>query len=95
MSEKTEAATSAPAKKDNKKKAAAAAAEDTSPMMQKKDKKAKWTVDRAIKAARRFDTEEAWSAGAPASYKAANAHGWVAACTRHMTAKTKPMRRSA
>ncbi len=96
MADKQEAASSEPAKKDQtKKKAPAAATEDTSGMMQKKESKQKWTVERAMKTARRFDTEDAWRAGAPASYKAASAHGWVAACTRHMTTKMKPMRRSA
>ena len=81
-------------KKEAKKTEKAAVVEETSGMV-KKSTKQKWSVERAVKAARRFESETAWSAGAPASYKAAMAHGWVAACTRHMNQKQKPMRRSA
>jgi hypothetical protein len=88
MADKAEATKKEPKKKET------AAQEETSGMMQKPTK-AKWTVERAMKAARRFDTEDAWKAGAPASYKAAISHGWVAACIRHMNAKVKPLRRSA
>jgi hypothetical protein len=40
-------------------------------------KKAKWTLQRCRKIARRFDTVEQWKFGAPSSYKSAEAHDWV------------------
>jgi hypothetical protein len=43
-------------------------------------KKSLWTLDRCKKYARRFSTESDWAAGAPASYKSAQAHGWIAQC---------------
>jgi hypothetical protein len=43
-------------------------------------KKSNWTLDRCKKYARRFKTELEWAEGAPASYKSAQAHGWVAQC---------------
>jgi hypothetical protein len=43
-------------------------------------KKSLWTLERCKKYARRFKTEIEWAAGAPASYKSAQAHGWVAQC---------------
>jgi tRNA G37 N-methylase Trm5 len=42
--------------------------------------KSKWTFDRCKKFASRFKTEMEWAAGAPASYKSAQAHGWVTQC---------------
>jgi hypothetical protein len=43
-------------------------------------KKSSWTLEKCQKFARRFKTEMEWAAGAPASYKSAQAHGWVAQC---------------
>lgn len=43
-------------------------------------KKSSWTLERCKKFARRFKTELEWAEGAPASYKSALAHGWVAQC---------------
>jgi hypothetical protein len=43
-------------------------------------KKSAWTLERCMKFAKRFKTEQEWAAGAPASYKSAAAHGWIAQC---------------
>jgi hypothetical protein len=43
-------------------------------------KKSGWTLERCKKYARRFKTEMEWAAGAPASYKSAQAQGWLAQC---------------
>lgn len=45
-----------------------------------KNKNSSWTLERCKKAARRFTNEAEWCAGAPAAYKSAVAHGWVAQC---------------
>lgn len=58
----------------------------------KKEKKSPWTVDRCFKAAKRFDSVEAWAKGAPSSYKAADAHGWVEKCSGHMQGARKYQR---
>lgn len=66
------------------------------PGMNSKKQKEKWTAERALRAAKRFTTEDAWMKGAPASYKAALSKGWHRDCTKHMTAtKTKKLKRSA
>src|SRR5262245_49876294 len=46
--------------------------------------KAKWTLDRCKRYARRFPSENVWAASAPASYKAACAHGWKDQCVAEM-----------
>jgi hypothetical protein len=48
----------------------------------------RWTVEACLKAAKRFDSVEAWAKGAPSSYKAAFARGYMDKCTAHMTGKT-------
>lgn len=47
---------------------------------QRVKKKSAWTLERCMKFARRFKSEMEWAAGAPASYKSAEAHGWIAQC---------------
>ena len=42
--------------------------------------KSSWTLDKCKKFARRFKNETEWASGSPASYKSAQAHGWVAQC---------------
>jgi hypothetical protein len=54
-------------------------------------KKSSWTLERCQKYARRFKSETEWAEGAPASYKSAMAHGWVAQC---MPTSTKTHRRA-
>lgn len=67
----------------------------------KKDKRVKqpWTLQRCLKAARRFATEEEWRQGAPSSYKAAHSHGWVKDCfaafRKPQEHAHEPMRKSA
>ena len=51
----------------------------------KKNAKQAWTLNRCQKAARRFANEADWKAGAPSSYKAATAKGWVADCKGHLS----------
>lgn len=48
----------------------------------KEKRKSRWTVEACKKAARRFDSREAWAQGAPSSYKSAVAHGWEAECLK-------------
>lgn len=56
----------------------------------KKTEKVRWTLQRCQKYARRFETEAAWAAGAPASYKSAVAHGWADQCRAELRGqKTK------
>jgi hypothetical protein len=67
MSEEKKAAT--PAKKETKKAEATNSREVI--------KKAKWTLQRCRKIARRFESLEQWKFGGPSSYKSALAHDWV------------------
>lgn len=64
--------------KGTAKKAPAAAAK------REKTKKSPWTEARCMKAARRFTTATEWESGAPSSFKAATARGWLKDCTAHM-----------
>lgn len=72
----------APKAKKEKKPAAGAAEGETVVHVHhaRVKSKSKWSLDRCKKYARRFKTEAEWSAGSPASYKSAQAHGWVAQC---------------
>jgi len=45
-------------------------------------KKSKWSLERCQKFARRFKSEAEWAEGSPASYKSAQAHGWIAMCIK-------------
>jgi hypothetical protein len=69
-------------KKDSKPKKVAPIAK-----METKSSKVPWSEARCLSKAKRFDSVEAWAKGAPSSFKAANAHGWVDACTSHMSGK--------
>jgi hypothetical protein len=62
--------------------------------MLKAEKKNKiaWTLERCQKVARRFSSEQEWAANAPAAYKSASSHGWVAQCTGKMGGKTSSVR---
>ncbi len=48
----------------------------------KEKKKSRWSLETCKKAARRFDSRDAWAQGAPSSYKSACAHGWEAECLK-------------
>ena len=63
--------------------------------MRTKEKKSKWSLERCTKAAKRFESVSAWEAGAPSSFKAASAHGWVDQCSAHMRATKGTLKRSA
>lgn len=74
------------AKKEKKAPAAAVDAADKVHEVKVRESKAsRWTLEACMKAAKRFDTVEAWSKGFPASYKAAVARGFDKQCTAHMT----------
>jgi hypothetical protein len=82
-------------KKEAKKEEAAAGGTDIGAGTTKKVEKQAWTIERVKRAAKRFTTRDAWRAGAPASYKAAEAKGWMNQCCGHMTTTTKSSRKSA
>lgn len=84
MSENKAAAPAAGA--DKAPKAKKAKAED---YMKPKSTKPEWTAERCAKYAKRFETVDAWKSGSPASYKAADAKGWVAQCSKHMTGSAR------
>lgn len=48
----------------------------------------RWNLPLCLKFAKRFQTEVEWAQGAPSSYKAAMARGFMAECTKHMSGKT-------
>ena len=59
----------------------------TSPQQEaKKEKKAKkvWTLEKCLKAARRFLSQEEWARQAPSSFKSASSHRWLDQCCAHM-----------
>lgn len=60
-----------------------------------KSTKTAWTLERCLKTARRFSSEKDWASGAPAAYKSAVSHGWVAQCTAKMPGAKTAMRKSA
>jgi len=71
-------------KKPQKKKSV-----EEAPAFGPKKEKAKWTVERCKKAAFRFTSVKEWEHGAPASFKAAHAKGWVAECSSHMKSQIR------
>lgn len=77
-----------PTKKAEAPKKDAAAGEEAggyeSGAVEKKSKKQPWTLDRCLRAARRFDSVSAWQKGAPSSYKAASARNWLDKCVAYM-----------
>lgn len=86
MGENKEAKTENAAGKGTKKKAAEGAGEElnlnTNNHATKEKRKSRWTIEACKKAARRFDSRDAWAQGAPSSYKSAVAHGWEAECLK-------------
>ncbi len=76
MSENKEA----PKKEKKEKKADGEGGEVVHVHNQRVKKKSAWTLDRCKKFASRFKSESEWAEGAPASYKSATAHGWIAQC---------------
>ena len=58
-------------------------------IIKKKSEKQQWTLNRCLSAARRFKNEADWKVGAPSSYKAAHAKGWLNQCNEQIT-KTHP-----
>ena len=63
-------------------------------VLKKKDEKKLWTLGRCQSAARRFANEADWKAGAPSSYKAAHAKGWLAECKGQMGGGAKPAKKA-
>lgn len=89
MSDKKEAkvASTAPAtnnKAENKNSKNEGKAKTTVVSPSAKVFKAKWTLDRCKRYARRFTTETVWASSSPASYKAAVAHGWRDQCVAEL-----------
>lgn len=64
-----------------------------------KEQKQKWTMARCRKVANRFKNEMEWKKGAPSSYKAAVAHGWVSEISAHLKSRSGssdgPMKKAA
>lgn len=64
-----------------------------------KEQRLKWTMARCRKVANRFKNEAEWKKGAPSSYKAAEAHGWVSEIAAHLKGRSgssdKPMKKAA
>lgn len=78
----------APAKEEAKGAKKEAKKKEGNPQGQAREekKKSRWTMEMCMKYARRFNSREAWQAGAPSSYKSAMSHGWVDACCAKMPA---------
>ena len=58
-------------------------------------KESRWTMALCQKFAKRFHSEQDFAVGAPSAYKAAMARGFLADCTKHMTAKPSSKKKSA
>lgn len=86
-------------KKEGGEKKEQAKAKKAAPVntLEVKKKKEAWTLEKCVKSARRFQSENEWSVGAPASYKSATSHGWVKQCVGAMSGAktTKSVRKSA
>lgn len=77
------------AKKQEAAAGAETGSEHTTPAQKKREEKqSRWTAALCMKFAKRFDNEMDWAAGAPSSYKAAVARGFLKDCTKHMTGKS-------
>ncbi len=55
-------------------------------------KKAKWTLQRCRKIARRFTSVKQWEFGGPSSFKSAQAHGWVAEIENQVWKNPQPVK---
>ena len=75
----------AKAPKEKKAAPAADAADKQHEVKVRESKASRWTLEACMKAAKRFDTVEAWAKGFPSSYKAAVARGFDKQCSAHMT----------
>ncbi len=73
------------APKKEKKASAADAADQVHEIKKRESKGSRWTLEACMKAAKRFDSVEAWSKGFPSSYKAAVSRGYDKQCSAHMT----------
>jgi hypothetical protein len=85
-------------KKEAKKDDAAAGGEKAEKKVggKREEKQAsRWTKDLCMKFAKRFTSEHEFAAGAPSAYKAAMARGFMADCTKHMTAPKAGKKKSA
>ena len=75
------------AKKPKEKKAATPTDDIPQAHSQRENKVSRWTLEACMKAAKRFDSVDAWKHGFPSSYKAAVARGFDKQCSAHMTGK--------
>mgnify|MGYP005660974151 CR=1 FL=1 len=48
----------------------------------KREKSSKWSAKKCAKYARKFEDLEQWKAGAPSSFKSAQANGWLKECEK-------------
>ena len=60
----------------------------------REQKKSRWTLESCKGVAKRFGTPGDWQSGAPSSYKAASAKGWLPECCTHMSASKLPAGKS-
>jgi len=52
-----------------------------------REREEKWPLNKLMRYAKRHQTEDAWMAYSPSSYKSAKAKGLLDQCTAHMTKK--------
>jgi len=57
--------------------------------LNREKRESKWSLERCMKFAKRFDTVEQWAKGTPSCYKAAVAHGWDIQCIAAIKSKGK------
>ena len=54
-------------------------------------KKMAWSEKRCLKYAKKYDSLTEWKEGHQSSYKAAENHNWISACSTHMSDKSAPL----
>ena len=50
-----------------------------------------WSEKRCLKYAKKYDSLSEWKKGHQSSYKAAESHGWIKACSDHMSDTSTPL----
>ena len=50
-----------------------------------------WTEKRCLKYAKKYDSLTEWKKGHQSSYKAAESHNWIKACSSHMSDTSAPL----
>ena len=54
-------------------------------------KKMAWSEKRCLKYAKKYDSLTEWKNGHQSSYKAAESHNWISACSAHMSDTSIPL----